>query len=161
ARHLDSSLAADRAASGVDYDWMQEFNEVATGSAVTFRPTILGFGAVLDNLSAFLDETRRPIAIVAFAAAYILLRFFLAGGIIDRYARDRATRSNGFFAACGVFSARFTRLAIVQLIVYAVVFGSIHPLLFDRLYPGLIRDLTVERTAFMIRVALYAVFLLI
>src|SRR5262249_32083626 len=160
AHHLGSSLAADRAASGVDYDWMQEFNEVATGSAVTFRPTILGFGAVLDNLSAFLDETRRPVAIFAFAGTYILLWIFLAGGIIDRSARDRATRSNGFFAASGIFAFRFARLAIVQLMIYSVVFGSIHPLLFDRLYPSLIRDLTVERTAFMIRVALYAVFLL-
>jgi hypothetical protein len=161
ARHLGSSLAADRAAGGVDYDWMQEFNSVATGTAVTFRPTILGFGAVLDNLSAFLDETTRPIAIVAFTALYIVLWIFLAGGIIDRYARDRATRSNGFFAACGIFSVRFARLAAVQLIVYGIVFASIHPLLFERLYPRLIRDLTVERTAFMIRVALYAVFLLI
>jgi hypothetical protein len=158
ARHLGSSLAADRAASGVDYDWMQEFGEVATGSAATFRPTILGFGAVLDNLSAFLDDTTRPVAILAFAAAYILLWIFLAGGIIDRYARDRATRSNGFFAACGIYSIRFARLAAVQLIVYAVVFGALHPLLFDRLYPALIRDLTVERTAFFIRVGLYAAF---
>src|SRR5262245_56094809 len=133
ARHLGSSLAADRAAGGVDYDWMQEFSDVATGSAVTFRPTILGFGAVLDNLSAFLDESRRPIAILAFAAAYIVLWIFLAGGIIDRYARNRATRSAGFFAACGVYSARFARLAAVQGIVYAVLFGSLHPLLFDRL----------------------------
>jgi hypothetical protein len=158
ARHLGSSLAADRAASGVDYDWMQEFNEVATGSAVTFRPTILGFGAVLDNLSAFLDDTTRPIAIVAFAAAYVVLWIFLAGGIIDRYARDRATRSNGFFTACGIYSVRFARLAAVQLIVYGVLFGSLHPLLFERLYPTLIRNLTVERTAFFIRVGLYAVF---
>jgi len=158
ARHLGSSLAADRAAGGVDYDWMQEFSDVATGSAVTFRPTILGFGAVLDNLSAFLDGNRRPIAILAFAAAYIVLWIFLAGGIIDRYARNRATRSPGFFAACGVYSARFARLAAVQAIVYAVLFGSLHPLLFDRLYPALIRNLTVERTAFFIRVGLYTVF---
>jgi hypothetical protein len=161
ARHLGSSLAAERAASGVDYDWMQEFSEVATGSAVTFRPTILGFGAVLDNLSAFLDGTARPIAIVAFAAAYIVLWIFLAGGVIDRYARDRATRSNGFFMACGIYSVRFARLAAVQLIVYGVLFGSLHPLLFDRLYPALIRNLTVERTAFLIRVGLYGVFGLI
>src|SRR5262245_37744417 len=158
ARHLGSSLVADRAASGVDYDWMQEFSEVATGSTVTFRPTIIGFGAVLDNLSAFLDDTTRPIAIFAFAAAYILLWIFLAGGIIDRCARDRATRANGFFAACGIYAARFARLAAVQLIVYAVLFGSLHPLLFDRLYPALIRNLTVERTAFFVRVGLYVVF---
>src|SRR5947208_2804491 len=55
-QHLDSSLAAESAAAGVNYDWMQEFSRQATGLGVTFQPTIIGFGAVLDNLSAFLDN---------------------------------------------------------------------------------------------------------
>ena len=135
---------------------MQEFGDVATGAAATFRPTILGFGAVLDNLSALLDDRTRPMAIVASAAAYLLLWVFLAGGILDRVARDRATRANGFFAACGVFFFRFLRLGAVQWIVYASLFGGLHAWLFDRLYPDLIRDLTVERTAFLIRLAMYS-----
>jgi hypothetical protein len=158
AAHLGSSLAADRAASGVNYEWMQEFGEVATGAAATFRPTILGFGAVLDNLSAFLDDRTRPMAIVVSAAAYLLLWIFLAGGILDRIARDRATRAHGFFAACGVFFFRFLRLGVVQWIVYALLFGGLHAWLFDRLYPILTRDLTVERTAFLIRLAMYVAF---
>ena len=158
ANHLGSSLVADRAARGVDYEWMQEFSAAATGAATTFRPTILGFGAVLDNLSGFLDDTTRPIAIVAFASAYLLLWIFLAGGILDRFARDRATRVNGFFAACGVFFFRFLRLGAVQWIVYTSLFGGVHVWLFDRLYPRLIRDLTVERTAFLIRLAMYVLF---
>jgi len=158
AQHLGASLAADTAASGVNYDWMQEFGDQAAGLGVTFRPTILGFGAVLDNLSAFLDDTERPIVIVGAAAVYIVLWIFVAGGIIDRYARDRPTRTVGFFASSGVFFFRFLRLAAVQWVVYAALFGSVHPLLFDRLYPDLIRDLTVERTAFAVRVALYLVF---
>ena len=52
----------------------------------------------------------------------------MAGGIIDRYARDRATRAYGFFAGAGVFFFRFLRLAVVQWIVYAVLFGALHPL---------------------------------
>ena len=59
ARHLGASLAADRAASGVDYDWMQEFSEVATGSAVTFRPTILGYGPYHQSAVAHREEQRR------------------------------------------------------------------------------------------------------
>ena len=105
ADHLGASLAADRAAAGVDYDWMQEFGDVAMGPMVTFKPTILGFGAVLDNLSAFLDDTTRPIAIVGFASAYVVLWIFLAGGILDRYARDRATRADGFFASAASSSS--------------------------------------------------------
>src|SRR5881397_2673632 len=60
-QHLGSSLAGERAAAGTDYDWMQEFADQATGVGVTFKPTVIGFGAVLDNLSGFLDNTHRPL----------------------------------------------------------------------------------------------------
>ena len=158
AQHLGASLAADTAASGVNYDWMQEFSDQAAGLGVTFRPTILGFGAVLDNLSAFIDNTMRPVVIVAAATVYIVLWIFVAGGISDRYARERPTRTVGFFASSGVFFFRFLRLAAVQWIVYAVLFGWLHPLVFGRLYQDMVREIPVERTAFAIRVALYLVF---
>ena len=158
AQHLGASLAADTAASGVNYDWMQEFADQAAGLGVTFKPTIIGFGAVLDNLSAFLDNVSRPVVIVGAASVYLLLWVFVAGGIIDRYARDRPTHATGFFTASGVFFFRFLRLAAVQWIVYAAIFGWVHSALFDQLYPSLIHDLTVERTAFAVRVGLYILF---
>ncbi len=158
AQHLGRSLAADTAASGVNYDWMQEFSDQAAGLGVTFKPTIIGFGAVLDNLSAFMDDVERPGVIVGAASFYILLWIFVAGGVIDRYARDRATHTYGFFASSGVFFFRFLRLAVVQWIVYAFLFGSMHPWLFDRLYPRMTHETSVERTAFAARVVLYLVF---
>jgi hypothetical protein len=158
AQHLGSSLAADTAASGVNYDWMQEFRDQATGLGATFKPTVIGFGAVLDNVSAFADATPRPTAIVAAASLYLAVWVFLAGGIIDRYARNRPTRAYGFFSACGGFGVRFVRLGIVMGIVYGVLFGWMHPWLFDRLYPRMTHDVNVERTAFLMRLALYAVF---
>ena len=59
----------------------------------------------------------------AMAAAFtpVLAWLFLSGGVIDRYARDRATRPHGFFAASGVFFLRFLRLAVVQAIVYVAL----------------------------------------
>jgi hypothetical protein len=158
AQHLGSSLAGERAAAGIDYDWMQEFGDQATGIGVTFKPTIIGFAASLDNLSAFLDNTPRPLVIVGAASAYVVLWLFLAGGILDRYAREKATRSYGFFGACGGFFFRFLRLAVVQWLAYALLFGVLHRWLFVRLYPQLTRDLTVERTAFFVRVMLYVAF---
>ncbi len=158
AQHLGSSLAADTAASGVNYDWMQEFSDQATGLGTTFKPTIIGFGAVLDNLSGFVDNTPRPATIVGAASVYIVLWIFVAGGIIDRYARDRATRAPGFFAGAGGFFFRFLRLAAVQWIVYAVLFGALHPWLFNTLFPRFTREMTVERNAFAVRVGLYLVF---
>ena len=158
--HLGASLAADSAASGVNYDWMQEFTSQASGLGATFGPAVLGFGAVLDNLSAFLDNTTQPIVVVFTAATYLGLWIFFAGGIIDRYARDRITRAHGFFAASGVFFFRFLRLGVLMGVAYGLLVGSLHPWLFDSVYPRLTRDLTVERTAFLIRMALYALFAL-
>jgi hypothetical protein len=158
AQHLGQSLAADTAATGVNYDWMQEFGDQATGLGVTFKPTIIGFGAVLDNLSAFLDNTARPLVVAGAASAYVVLWIFLEGGILDRYARDRATRANGFFAVSGVFFFRFLRLAAMQWIVYAVLFRMLHPWLFDNVFPRLTHETSVERRAFFVRVGLYLVF---
>jgi hypothetical protein len=156
--HLGTSLAADSAAQGVNYEWMQEFADQATGVGTTFRPTIIGFAAVLDNLSAFVDAVSRPVVVTGVAAAYVIIWLFLAGGIIDRYARDRTTGMHGFFSASGGLFFRFVRLAIVMAVVYGLLFGSLHPWLFDRLYPRLIRDISVERTALLVRVTLYLVF---
>jgi hypothetical protein len=158
AEHLGPSLAADTAAGGVNYEWMQEFGDQATGIGVTFRPTIIGFGAVLDNVSAFIDDTSRPIAIVVTASLYIATWMFLAGGIIDRFARDQRVAPHGFFAACGVFFFRFARLAIVQWLVYAFLFAYLHDWLFNTFYPRITHEVNVERTAFLVRVALYFVF---
>ena len=158
AQHLGSSLAAETAATGVNYDWMQEFSAQASGLGTTFTPTIIGFGAVLDNLSGFIDNTRRPIVILGAAAVYIVLWIFVAGGIVDRLARNRPTHAAGFFAAAGGFFFRFLRLAAVQWVVYALLFGVLHPWLFDTLYPRMTREIAVERTAFAIRAGLYLVF---
>jgi len=156
--HLGTSLAADSAAQGVNYEWMQEFADQATGIGTTFRPTIIGFAAVLDNLSTFVDAVPRPVVVTGVAAAYMIIWLFLAGGIIDRYARDRTTGMHGFFSASGGFFLRFVRLAIVMAVVYGLLFVSLHPWLFDRLYTRLIRNISVERTAFLARMTLYLVF---
>ena len=158
AQHLGGSLAADTAASGVNYDWMQEFGDQATGLGVTFRPTIIGFGAVLDNLSALVDDTTRPVVIAGAAGAYVVLWLFVAGGIIDRYARDRPTRAHGFFAASGTFFFRFLRLGLVMWGVYWVLFNTVHPWLFGTVWTRAIHNVNEERVAFAIRLGLYLVF---
>src|SRR5262249_44835351 len=50
------------------------------------------------------------------------------------------------------------RLGLVQLAVYTFLFGTVHELLFDRAYLNLTHDVNVERTAFLIRLALYLIF---
>ncbi len=155
--HLGRSLAADQAAEAVDYDWWQEFTAQATGLGTTFTPTIVGFAASLDALSGLLDAEPRTAAIAAAVALYLAGWTFLAGGILDRYARQRSTRASGFFAASGVYFFRFFRLAIATGAVYWWLFVYVHAWLFARL-ADITRDLAVERTAFLWRALFYVLF---
>jgi hypothetical protein len=156
--HLGASLMAERAATGVNWDWWQEFTAQATGVGTTFTPRIIGFASTLDSVDAVLDA-QSEIAPIAFAlGGYLLVWTFLSGGVLDRYARRRPTRAHGFFAAAGVFFWRFLRLGIIAVGVYGLLFTYVHQQLFDEWYVRVTRDLDVERTAFLWRAAMYGVF---
>lgn len=159
--HLGSSLAAGPAVSGVNFDWWNEFLAQAAGIGQTFVPAILGFAAVLKNLSSIADATTLPTVIASAVTANIVLSTFLLGGVLDRLARDRATGAYAFFAASGVFFFRFLRLGLIAAVVYWLLFVRLHPLLFDRLFTRLTHDVTVERTAFGYRLLLYLLFALL
>jgi hypothetical protein len=57
-----------------------------------------------------------------------------------------------------VYFFRFTRLAIAAAAGYWLLFGVLHGWLFDTVYPWAVRDVNVERTAFIVRVLLYLLF---
>jgi hypothetical protein len=156
--HLGDSVAAAAAADGVNYDWWNEFLAQTSGIGATFVPAIIGFAAVMKNLNTFADASAMPTIIAATLAAYLLISIFLAGGILDRLARGRALGAGEFFSACGVYFVRFIRLGLIAGVVYGVLFTWYHPWLFQGVYPALTRDMTVERTAFSIYLALYAAF---
>jgi hypothetical protein len=156
--HLGHSLAADAVATGTSYDWWQEFSAQASGLGTTFVPSIIGFGAVLDNLSGLLDNLPLASTIAGVTAAWMIVWSFLSGGVLDRLARARKTRSQGFFAACGTYFWRFARLGVVAGLVYYLLFAYVHRWLFSTIGGPLTRDLTVERTAFAITLAGYLVF---
>lgn len=158
AAHLGTSMAAEAAAAGTNYDWWQEFLAHASGLGTTFVPSIIGFGAVLDNLSGLLDNAPLAATIAGATSAWLVLWTFLSGGVIDRLARARRTRSAGFFAACGVHFWRLLRLGVMAWIVYAALFHYVHGWIFTDAYGWLTRDVTVERTAFAYRFAGYLLF---
>jgi hypothetical protein len=155
---LGSSMVGEHAARGVHVHWWTEFAARTGPLGRTFETSIIGFAAVLDNLSSLADGERRPSPILWLGAVYLLLWLYLSGGILDRFARARSTRSHQFFAACGTYFVRFLRLAPFMAVAYYVLFAVVHPALLGRLYADLTRDVTVERTAFFIRLALYAAF---
>ena len=158
--HLGSSLAAQSAAESVNYDWWNEFLAQTSGVGLSFVPAILGFAAVMKNLSTIVDTTAPSPVIAIAVSAHMVVSLFLIGGVLDRLARDRAIGAAAFFAACGVHCVRFFRLAIIATAVYWVLFVPYHDWLLDELYAVLTQDLTDERSAFAYRVILYIVFLI-
>jgi hypothetical protein len=156
--HLGSSAAADAAARGANYEWWQEFLAQASGLGTTFVPSIIGFGAVLLNLSNLLDNVPLAATIGGATAAWLTLWAFLSGGILDRFARDRATRARGFFGACGAHAGPILRLGLCALIAYWALFRWLHPSIFTGLYAYATHDIAVERTAFAIRLIAYGAF---
>jgi hypothetical protein len=158
AAHLGASRAAETAAAATNYDWWQEFSSQATGLATTFVPTITGFAAVLNNLSELLDHGEIAATIVGVTAAWMVLWSFLSGGVIDRLARARRTRAHGFFAACGMHFGRLLRLGVIAWLAYAFLFRFVHRWIFSDLFVWATRDMTVERTTFVVRAAGYLLF---
>ena len=112
-RALGESVVADAMADGVAWDWWQQFSSQATGLARSFTVSVIGFAAVLVNLSALLDGDGQQPVIVAVVVGYLVVWTVFSGGVLDRYARNRATRSVGFFSACGLYGSRLLRLAII------------------------------------------------
>lgn len=158
AAHLGASAAADTAATGVNWAWWEEFRAGASGFERTFSPSVIGFAAVLSNLSALADNTRLQGALVVLVAVYLSVWAFLVGGILDRLARRRRVGSAGFFSACGTYFFRFCRLAVLAGLAYGALFAVLHGWLLDDLYRVATRDLTVEQSAFVVRLVLYLVF---
>lgn len=155
---LGSSITADAVAHSIDFNWWDEFSAQATGLATTFVPSIVGFGAVLQNISNIADNVPLATTIAGVTGAWLVLWCFLSGGIIDRVARNRATRARGFFGACGAHFPPLVRLGLLSVLVYWIIFRWIHPWLFEVGYTGATRNLTVEREAFFVRLLFYILF---
>lgn len=155
---LSGSLVADTVASGSSYDWWEEFRAQASGLGTTFVPSIVGFGAVLDNVSAVLDNLPMATTIAGATAAWLVIWSFLSGGVLDRYARRRPTRAHGFFAACGTHFWRFLRIGVFAWVAYWILFALVHDMIFQDFYVWATADMTVERSAFAVRLVCYLLF---
>ena len=126
-----------------------------TGFYPTFTPTLLGTESFVRRARAFVADGTLDAALVAAAATTLLVWTFLLGGILDRYARRRPTRTQAFFGASGVFFFRFLRLGIVAALGYYLLFGVVHPLLFPPAFP-----LTAAGQPSPLLAPMYSVFLL-
>lgn len=148
-----SSLAP----SEVDPEWWQEFQRHASGLAATFAPMILGFAAPLESVSALLDGTRRPLAMMAPVAVSALLWAFLWGGVLHRFFSGAG--SPRAFMAAG--ARHFRGMLAITAMAAAVSVGlylTVHAWLFGVVYDSIASRVPSERDAFLARVILYLVF---
>ena len=154
---LGPSATAGAVAEGWDEMWWIEFRADATAVEGTFGPWVIGFAATLFNLSNLLDG-EAPGAATLPAVVWFLAWIVLAGGVIDRLARQRPIGSAAFFSACGGFVWRFARLGVLAAIAYGALFLWFRPWLFGGVYESLTGDVTVERTWALSRFGLYLIF---
>lgn len=140
ASRVDESLR-----EGLDLSWLGEYRSRARGLGQTVRPSIVGRGAVFDNLESwFSGELFLDPRATAFGAAYALVWLFLLGAVLDRFARrERKFVLAPFLAAGARFFPRLLRLTAISAVLYFGIYR-----LARWLFPWierLTRDVTVER----------------
>lgn len=144
---IGGSLVHEKLRSGFDMGWYGEYEAQATGVPATFRPSVIGVGAVLDNLESWLngDFAELPPALVAAGVVYALVWAFLLGGVLDRFREHgRLFRMGEFFGRSAEFFFRFVRLALVSAVLYYLVY-RFAGWLFSWIEEAT-REVTVERT---------------
>ena len=110
-----------------------------------------GLRAPLDNLSALVDGTRRPLVLLLPYLLAIVVWSFLWGAALERFAHGSSRC--GFVSAGARTFLRFFIISVVAAVILVLLYVSIHPLLFGVLAPNLEASAATERTAFILRSA--------
>ncbi len=142
----------------IDADWWLEFRRHAEGLEATFTPTIIGFAAPLDNLSALLDGTARPWALALPVGIAIVAWAFLWGALIERFRAGGRRGVRAFVAAGSRRLPQFVAVSVGAALAQLVLYFTVHAVLFGPVFTALAALTESERNAFLIRVLLYAVF---
>ena len=129
----------------------------ATGLRATLTPSVIGVAAPLTNLGAVIDGRLPAPATMAVSAVYFVVWAALWGGVIRRFAHDRALGPRGFTEASARSWWRLLRLGAIGLAGYLVLFLTVHALLFGPVYEWAAAG-AIERTAFVWRVGFAVLF---
>jgi hypothetical protein len=119
-----SSLVGERMADGFDYLWWEEYTDEAEGLEQTFTPSIIGKGAVLNNLEGLiqLQVFDLPPVVLVFGLLYIILHVFLAGGILSLLKKEEHTFTlKKFFKGAGSYFFRFFLLMLLSSVFFLII----------------------------------------
>ncbi len=123
-----SSVVGDRMAEGFDYLWWQEFRDESQGLERTFSPSILGKGAILNNLERLIQMRffRLPLAVLIMGFLYIIFHTFLAGGILFTFNQDTLKfKIKRFFDGSGTYFFRFLLLLLISSVILFTLVASL------------------------------------
>ncbi len=155
------SLVSERMAKGFDYLWWEEFRDQAEGLERTFTPSIIGKGAILNNLEALvqLRVFDLPPVVLIFGLFYIILHTFLAGGILYIFQKtDRRFSFKTFFKGAGVHFFRFFLLMLFSWLFFLLI-GQVVKGALDAILGGVRETSFSEITPFYLGLAFNAVIL--
>jgi hypothetical protein len=144
---IGASLVHQNLRDGFDMGWYGEFDARAKGVEKTLSPSLVGAGAFIDNIEAWLSGRLFEMlpALVALGVVYALLWALFLGGILHRYTDRRGLfRLSELFSQGGEFFFRFVRLAVLSGFLYYLVY-RFAGWLFGRIEDAM-RDVTVEKT---------------
>ena len=157
--HLGNSMVAEQVAQGVNVQWWSEFAEQAGPLGQDVPPTASSASPRCSITSAHLPTARRDPSPLALARRLLPVVVAVPGR-----RRPRPLRARAADAVVRVLHGvrrllrPLPRLAPFIALAYYVLFAVVHPMLLDGLFAELTRDVTVERTAFFVRLGLYAIF---
>jgi hypothetical protein len=157
---LGSSLAGDRLRAGWDSLWYYGFSAQATGVAATLKPSVVGFGAILDGLDAFLDGFAGLLAggvgsgVLPLALLYLLSWTFLGGGFLATFARGPDDGS--LLARAGREFPRLLPVSLAGLALYWTILGPLRTGL-DAVRDDAVHNVIDERVRFAWTVGEYVI----
>lgn len=121
---LGRRKAGESMAGGFDYLWWEEFRDKNKGLEQTFAPSIIGKGAVLNNLETLVEMRffELPPPVLALGILYIVVHAFLAGGILFVFSQKQPRFTlKIFFEGAGFYFFRFLLLLLVSLFFYLTI----------------------------------------
>jgi hypothetical protein len=128
-KSFGDSLVGETMAKGFDMLWWEEYRDQSEGLEKTFTPSIIGKGAILNNLEGLILLTffSLPPAVLIFGLIYIVFRTFLAGGILSIFNRISARFSlKDFFGGAGAHFLSFVLVMLLSWIFYFGVLGFLY-----------------------------------
>jgi hypothetical protein len=126
--HIGNSDAGDTLEKGFDYLWWEEYRDQSKGLEKTFTPSIMGKGALLENLESLIQMKffTYPSPLILFGLLYMLFHTFLSGGIVYTFFKKPLEFSFAkFFKGAGKFSPSFFGIMAVSVGMFLLVMVSL------------------------------------